>query len=905
MLRTRLKSVTALTAGCLTMIAASAATAQDSDTDDNTIEEVVVTGTYLKGKTQSSSPSPIAVIGAGNLSEIGATSVADLVSTLTINAGSQNNPDAFTQGATTGTSNFNLRGLGVAATLVLLNGRRQVSSGTLTNPGVAFVDTSSLIPQIAIQRIEIVKDGAAAIYGTDAVAGVVNFITDDTFEGLALNSQYTTVTNQGSQRDLLIEGKFGWSNDTTNVVLAASFLDRTSLTTGERRLSRVEDDDSSLGNPGAFFGVPNVATPASVPLIDPTGCTEFGGLGAEGAPVVGVTPGGLPIQAGICGFDFGDFFDLVPDEERTQLFGVVTHEFGEGHTLRVEGGFSKNDTIRNNSPSFPFLQLASAVVPASNPGNVFEAPVTFFGRVSGNGGVSSPGSFDSKTYRFVTEIDGPINDNWDYDLGFVYARNDFVQDIEDTVTDRFGNALRGFGGEGCAVPDGDDFLNGVGAGVGACLYFNPFSTSFGPIPNDPDLVDYVIGNQVTSTTSRLITIDAVASGTIGSTSAGDIGLAVGFQYRNENFDRSFDDISQADGFAFLIGGQDFQDSRGIFALFAETFVPVADEVDLQVAVRYESYGGSIGSTIDPKVSVLIRPSDTVTLRASYSTSFRAPSQFQILGQGTSLNQVSDPLTGGTFFAAVRNTDPGPNGRSLVAEQSEAINLGMTWHADNGFSLDLDYFRYNFSDAITPENFQAVVNSDPEGDQVQRAFPGGPILFVFVDFVNATSIKTDGFDFNLRWDIETDSGTIQPFIEGTRLFNYDLIDPNLGAVSGAGARNFGNFGSPTPKLRFNTGISFSNDNHAARLFVRYISGLDDDQNANNPGFERIGSFTTLDAQYKMNLGVLFDTNSETSLSFGFKNLLNNTPPLVATNGGFEARTHNPVGRQFYVGLSSSF
>ena len=899
MLRTRLKSVTALTAGCLSMIAASAATAQDSDTDENTIEEVVVTGTYLKGKTQSSSPSPIAVIGAGNLSEIGATSVADLVSTLTINAGSQNNPDAFTQGSTTGTSNFNLRGLGVAATLVLLNGRRQVSSGTLTNTGVAFVDTSSLIPQIAVQRIEIVKDGAAAIYGTDAVAGVVNFITDDSFEGLALNSQYTTVTNQGSQRDLLVEGKFGWSNDTTNVVLAASYLDRTSLTTAERRLSRTEDDSSALGNPGSFFGVPGLPIPASVPILDPTGCAEFGGIVQAFTPVVGATPGGLPIIGGLCRFDFGDFFDLVPEEERTQLFGVVTHDFGEGHTLRVEGGFSNNKTLRDNSPSFPFLQLGSAIVPANNPGNVFEAPVQFFGRIIGNGGASSPGPFSSKTYRFVTEIDGPLNDNWDYDIGFIYAQNNFVQDTEDTVTERFGNALSGLGGPNC------DTSNPANAGVGDCQFFNPFASSFGPLPNDPDLIDFIIDNQVISTKSRLITIDAVASGTVGSTAAGDIGVAVGFQYRNENFDRGFDDISQQDGFAFLIGGQDFQDSRGIFAVFAETFVPVADAVDLQLAVRYESYGGSIGSTIDPKISVLVRPSDTVTLRASYSTSFRAPSQFQIFGQGTSLNQVADPLTGASFFAAVRNTDPGPNGRTLTAEQSEAINLGMTWHADNGFSFDLDYFRYNFSDAITPENFQAVVNANPEGDQVQRAFPGGPILFVFVDFVNATSIKTDGFDFNLRWDIETDSGTIQPFFEGTRLINYDLIDPNLGAVSGAGARNFGNFGSPTPKLRFNTGISYSNDNHVVRFFVRYISGLDDDQNANNPGFERIGSFTTVDAQYKMNLGVWFDTDSQSSLSIGFKNLLNKTPPQVATNGGFESRTHNPVGRQFYIGLSSSF
>lgn len=222
----------------------------DGSNSNQRIEEVVVTGSYLSRLRQSNLPSPTSVLGADYISEIGAGNVGDIVQNLTINTGSQNNPDAFTQNGTVGTSNFNLRGLGVASTLVLLNGRRQVNTSALTNDGINFVDTNALVPQIAIKRVEIVKDGAAAIYGTDAVAGVVNFITDN---------------------DFTVEAKFGWGNDRTDYVIAASYYDRTELTTSERRLSRAQDDTSSLGNPGAFFLL------GQLPVIDPTGCASEGG----------------------------------------------------------------------------------------------------------------------------------------------------------------------------------------------------------------------------------------------------------------------------------------------------------------------------------------------------------------------------------------------------------------------------------------------------------------------------------------------------------------------------------------------------------------------------------------------------------------------------------------------------
>lgn len=893
MRQNRFYRATALTAGCLAMFASTAATAQDDA--DTEIEEVVVTGTYIKGKTQASSPSPIAVFGSDNLYQIGASNVADLVQTLTINNGAQNNPDAFTQGGTTGTSNFNLRGLGVSSTLVMMNGRRQVVSASTTNDGLAFVDTSSLVPQIAVRRIEIVKDGAAAIYGTDAVAGVVNFITDDDFEGFEVAAKYQTLTDQGSQADTLIEGKFGWAGDSTNIMVAASYYDRTALTTEERRLSRPQDDTSNLGNPGAFFLL------GQLPVVDPTGCETAGGNTFQRNDLQPIVDGiGLPFTAGFCQFDFGDFFNLVPEEERVQAFGVITQDLGSDHQFRLEGSYADTTTIRGNSPTFPFLQLGSAVVPADHPANVFPeslGPILFFGRAIGNGGNVSPATSDHETWRISASVNGSLSDNWDYDVAFTRGETTNVRVVEDTITTNFAQSLQGFGGNNCDVAAGQPGQNG-------CLYYNPFSTSFNVLPNSQEVLDFIIGEQVFDAKSELSVIDAVVSGTVGSTGAGDIGLAVGVQWRDESFSQDLDDISNADGFAFLIGGPDFADDRTAKAIFAEAFVPLADNIDFSAAVRYEDYGGNIGDTLDPKFSLLWRPTDELAIRGSFSTSFRAPSVFQESGVNTSLNQVSDPVTGGNAFAAVRSLPA--DARNISPEQGQAINAGFTWQR-GGFDFDFDYWRYEFTDVIIQENFQSIVNADPTGDRVIRAggTDTGNILIVLVDFVNASSVVTDGFDFNARYTFETEAGAIVPFFEGTRVLNYDIDDPFAGEVEGAGNRNFANFGSPTPKLRFNAGISFTNETHDARFYVRHIGGMNDDQVIGGVENGDIDSMTTVDGQYTLNFGGLIEGAEGTNLQVGFINLFDKRPPFVATNGGFESRTHDPRGRMVYARIQARF
>ncbi len=888
----------------LGLVTAPLATAQD--------DEIVVTGSFIKRKNQADLPSPLETVGEADIKNIGAQNIGDITQTLTINTGAQNNPDAFTQNATTGTSNINLRGLGVGSTLVLLNGKRQVLSGAPTNDGINFVDTSSLIPLIAIERVEILKDGASALYGSDAVAGVANFITRENYDGVLLSGDYLTHQSEGNYDEFNIQGLIGKDFGRGSILLAASYLERSPLTTAERRLSRSQDDTSSLGNPGAFFGFPGL--PAGTPLIDP-GCAAGGGAPIPLGPTIAPS-----LTVGLCGFDFGDFFNLVPEEERFVGFARGEFDLTDSIQWKAEFSYADNEAVRGNSPTFPFLQLGSAVVPGgdfgpgANPFNIFPGDPTlvFFGRASGNGGTVSPNLVTSETWRVSTSLGGDFGSGG-WEISFTRGSNDFSVSTEDTVTDRFQCALSGFnsvpviagvtGGTDCSGANPDLTTGGLSIPA-AGTFFNPFSTSLSTNPNDPALLDFVIGTQVRLYESDLTVIEGYISQELFELPAGPVSVAVGGQYRDNDLAQTVDELSANDAFAFLVGGRDFAGSQDVFGIFGEASIPLANWLDLQVAVRHERYGESEGgSTTDPKIALLARPTDSLSLRGSFSTSFRAPSVFQQFGESTTLQQVSDPNSGGAnAFVAVRTLAPGggTSARSILPEESEAFNFGASWQPLDGLQLDVDYFNFDFSNVIISTSPQAIVNADPNGAAVIRA-PSGTIVQVNNDFVNASSVETSGIDFKVAYNFDTQIGTFSPSFLGTYILNYDIVDPQAGAIDGEGVRNFANFGSPTPQLRFNAGVGWQNGAHSANVFLRHIGSYLDDQN----GLSEIGSDTRLDIQYTIAINEYMNRDQLTAVTIGVRNATGTRAPQVFTNGGFDSRVHDPRGALLYFGLDLEF
>ena len=198
------------------------------------VEEVVVTGSYIKG-SPTDGASPVELYDRSTIEAIGAVNVADITANIAVNSGSENQADSFTSGALQGRTNVNLRGLGLSSTLVLFDGRRQTVAGATANDGSVFVDTSA-IPIIALERVEVLKEGAASIYGSDAVAGVVNYIFRRDFTGFEIDLTHQE-TDLGSQEDDRVSFIWGAGSGDTNLVLAYSALDRSPLSQSELELS--------------------------------------------------------------------------------------------------------------------------------------------------------------------------------------------------------------------------------------------------------------------------------------------------------------------------------------------------------------------------------------------------------------------------------------------------------------------------------------------------------------------------------------------------------------------------------------------------------------------------------------------------------------------------------------------
>lgn len=854
---------------------ASSALAQTVSTAQQAaeIEQIVVTGSYIRRNAQQDSASPLATVGQEQLADAGIATVTDLFKGLTINTGSQFNSNAFTQQLTTGTSQVNLRGLGLGSTLVLLNGRRQTTAATAANDGSTFVDINSLVPTLAIERVEILKDGAAALYGTDAVAGVVNFITRDTFEGFEVEANYQQTTD-GPQQDLTVGAIFGAGDEDTHIVAALSYFDRDGISFAERDFA-ANSATSGLGQPGAF-----VSLAGGPPRRDPQ-C-------AQASNIAQLTPG----PVGTCLMNIGRYFSLVPDEQRLQGLATLTQDFSGGITLRSEVALAHNTADRSNSPSFPVLK--AAMVPANNPGSVlaaatdpfFAQDLLFLGRAAGPNLPAQVSTTESDTWRISTELAGDIGaSSWHWSVAGSYSENQLLFQFPDTLQDRFQAALNGQGG-----PNNDQF-------------FNPYVSGWAS--NDPAVIADFTGLTEWDGTTDLLVFDAIASGDLFALPAGQVGIAIGAQYRDETLEVRRDSASNRNAYAFTVGGPNFSGSRDANAAFVELRVPVLSNLEVQLAGRYEDYGDL--NTTDPKLALLWQPVDSLSIRASGGTSFRAPGLFQTVSTTFTLDNIADPVVGGgATFQAVRTVgEP-----DLVPEEAVAYNAGFTWNAADALEISLDYWSFDFEDIIVKQNSQLIVNAAAAGDpvaqaQVTRDPVTNRITSITTFFFNASSVKTDGIDLAAGYSFDTPIGDFSVSTDWTRILSYKLRATDTSPeIDGAGRRNFLTFANPAPELRGTLTLGWSIGGSSITAIGRYIDSYINDEGTPALPPQEIDSQTTLDLQYRYEWNNSFGGGT-TSLGLGVINAFDEDPPFVRTQTGYDPRVFDPRGRMVYGNLKHRF
>jgi len=848
------------------------------------VEEVVVTGSYIKS-SPTDGASPVEIIGRDEIDNLNATTIADITANIAVNSGSENNTDSFTQGSTQGSSSINLRGLGLSSTLVLIDGKRQTLNSATSNDGSVFVNTSA-IPVIALDRVEVLKEGAASIYGSDAVAGVVNYILRKDFTGLEIeaSSQEADISGQTDDR---LGAIWGFEGEAGNFVLALSQLNRSPMRGADFNPSLAQLGISTLGTSFVMFAPttvetgPYAGTYGALQTVPDPSCVENKGI------LIPV-PGGQR-----CGFFYGDRFNVVNDEDHSSVFASFTNELANGVTFNMNYTMTEIDVNDNpQSPSYPALSytVPSRAILPGQAGNPFGVPVLWLGRPLGSAFPSPFATREIENDRFALSLSGQYNNGFSWDFSVTQSSDSVYGRQPDTSTSKFAAAIAGTGG-----PTGDQSWN---LAV--------------PTANSQELIDWISTAQQTWGSTDLSVVDYVITG-----EAAGMDIAAGLQFRDEEFTilRGPESIAQfnADGsiavpadLLFLGGGLNSDASRNAKAVFVEASNQITDRLELRGALRYEELADD--SSINPKISARYEVSDELVLRASLSTSFREPSLSQLTSTTIGLQGIQDfdtdgnPVGGTAFIRIAQSNNP-----NLEPEESDNINMGLIWSPNDNFNLKLDYWAIDYSDLITIESAQGKVIANPNDPDVKRTIDGS-LIGVNTSYFNASGVDTNGFDLEMTYDFDTGLGSAQVGLKAMHMLQYEIPLQTGEVKDVVGLFNHDNFARSLPETKMVLHGALQNGNHSLVAFGRWVSDYETtralDPIAQSRGFTQdIDSFFSVDLKYSYN----FEMNdNDLLLTLGMTNAFDEEVPLVydAANWSYDAKHHDPRGRMVYVGLKYS-
>ena len=968
-----------------------------ADADDSAIEEVVVTGSYLKRSIEDS-PSPLALVSSADIEDLGAQSLADVIQTLPWQTGSVSRTSSFGGEGGRGAITFNLRNLGQSSTLVLVNGKRNVAS-FYDEAGNAAVDVNSLIPNIALERVEIVKDGASALYGSDAIAGVANFITKKDFEGFDIQYEWQTdhETKKGDTNNLQLI--FGTQGERGGVVVSAGVRNQDRITVADRYDRFGGSTASGTGQPGRFFPQGPSTWAVSGTYEDGTafnvGDTVVGGLPRSpdgrsfGSADVGCEdaaaqeeggPLGVLYGGALCAYDFGSFFPLQGEESHRQFHVQGHYDLDESVELYYELAHSGSEFARTNSLNPNALALP---IPTTHLGLIEDASRRgIVPQVLVNGTRLIGGTVNS------SEMDRPITtetvldrnnqrmqlgarwdlelmgQSWTADVSFTASELDrALSEIQDTQSVEMELAINGFGGPNCnpftgtagegnaayAASDGD-------FAAGQCYFFNPFSNAYlaadgSPqtdltLRNPPELYQYLLGRVTSDSQFRQRVIDAVLAGDLLDMAAGPLGLAVGFQRREDSARVVFDATTNSANLDFVYGATDWGGTLTTTAVFAEVSIPVIDSLEVNAAVRWEDFDEIGESTTDPKVTLIWRPTGSFTTRASWGSSFRVASLQQLFGSLTTVHNMTDINNNTAYRASITSGNPG-----LKPESADMFNLGFSWVPEGaleGLQIDLDYYDYDYQDIIGRERFETILSEDVEalveevgetptrnelvaaidagiGNREQVIRNGdGIVVRVLPDFLNLSSASIRGIDLQSAYSFDTDFGAFRVGVQGNYGLEYE-IQTGESTFDGLGFYNELNPVAPRrpqPKFKVNTTLNWRMNDHSAFLAIRHVDGYEKKAFVGADGFWRetirvalgddaaesfydlnVSSWTTADIQYTYSMSDIgWATTS--ALSVGAKNLTNREPPWVPYITAYDPVNHDPRGRVWYLRLSAN-
>ncbi|MEO7318828.1 MAG: TonB-dependent receptor [Chthoniobacteraceae bacterium] len=883
------------------------ALAQDPAT--TTGEAVVITGSNIK-RSDYEGPQSVLVYDSKKIEQSGARTVTEVLKRLPQNTAgftdTVNTGLSFSPGA----SAASLRGLGVTATLVLLNGRRIAPFPLAQNGTDAFVDLNS-IPIEAIDRIEILKEGASAVYGSDAIAGVINIILKENYSGGQVETYYGNTTNKDAAevRSSILSG---FANEKFHLMLNANYYHRNPLASVDRDYSRSADHRdrsgidlrSSRGNPGTIFFSGSPAFPDGAVAV------PRGGNGLTNAPGFNpdtyFLPGVLPDGSLRNRFNFNEFTELISETER---WGALT-TFGYSITPHIEFfgevGYQSVKSVSRIAPTPPDSAGDGLIVPATNPFNPFGEDVAFLWRSTETGPRRDRVELD--TYRYLGGLKfKDLPKNWSAEVAFLYTEANLVD-----------HSYGGF----LSVAKTQAALNDTNPATA----LNVFGDGAGI--NNPNTLKGLISRPRNDGISYIYSTDFKATGDLFELPAGAVKLAIGGEYREEAASQN---DSVGPGVVVATGGAGYDGNRDVRSLFYEVAIPVTSSkwnvpmlraLEFSIAQRYDDYS-DFGDTTKPKFGFKLKPIDGVLFRGAYSEGFRAPSIPQLFtGSVRSFDTVVDPVTGQAGDVPI-TTGGNP---ALKPETSYGYFLGAVVDPPfiPGLSIGVDFYRIEQRNLIDQPSAQFIVDNIPSA--ITRG-PGGAIANIDSPFRNLGTVVVDGFDVDVNYKLETSFGTFrfESLLAFINSFEQVILpgDPNQEFVDTFAI----------PEFKMVNSLYYTKGGFEAGVTVNYIDSYDDENGTDKSPTRKIGSFTTVDLQasyeFSFSAGELPNYSKDKSggksskemvpgTLTGWKKWLNGTkitvgclnvgdvdPPFANIEEGYDTTTADATGRFIYASLRKKF
>ncbi|MBY6210460.1 TonB-dependent receptor [Microbulbifer agarilyticus] len=915
--------------------------------EDAMVEEVIVTGSAIQ-RADLESALPIQVMNADDIAATGVTSAPELMSKLTSMQGMTVAADSV-GGSGGGLQTANLRDLGSQYTLVLLNGRRMASS---TSGSV--VDLSH-IPLAAIERVEVLTDGASALYGSDAIAGVVNFILKEEVEGTTVNVRYDKpqASGGGDIASIDLTTSFGDLDEDGFTVLASiAHHEQSELAAKDREWGRtgiIEITNPVTGNTGLFFNGSTNSIPGNAYVYYTDEYRQAnavdGVLGPRNEsfnPYKEANGNCAPDNApsgDLCAFDYTSTLFILPEKETDSVFLSGKYRLGENLEGFSELVYSQRSMTTKIAP-YPTGQVnlpidsqlvQDYVLPYASVGveNIDRVTGTWRGLAAGN----RTEELTSDALHFVTGVNGSVGE-----INFGAAAFHSSTDQEQNYPN--GHLLK------------DEF--GALVASGELNIFEPVDN----LPeNTAELLAPTIYNGNYSTTETATTgFDLSMDMPLFSMDGGEAQLAAGIDYRRSSY---ADDISEANRDALILfrqAGNTYDLERDTYGAYAEALFPVLDTLDFTASLRYDSIGGvdavvdgtnrgtvnGTESDVTYKLSTRWTATESLSFRASYGTGFKAPSMLELARP-----LVNFGVTSGTYDCVFPAGDPlrdlcvAPQGfqaqvlaggnPELTPETSTQYSVGFVLDTESGFTTTIDYWNIAMEDQVDSLTEQQIFGNWQQYRElfvpVANTSTGLNELGIVQAVVNIGESDVSGIDYRFEQTADLSFGEMLFTLGGTYMIE------NTNSLYGSSMGKFGSDDSVTFRNAIRGSISLSHGDFIHNLGMNYRSGYLDQANwigltnadgsyqteiTYNADGEASESIVYEQVQLQVPSYVTFDVQSQVALmedqltlKLGINNLTDREPPrTLRTSGaghqlGFDPRYSDGYGRTVYLNAGYTF